>query len=386
MTKGMTATVGELELGLRILMVCNDADIGGAERMLATFASAKSKPDVVALAVLMGRGSLSDELESRFDEVFYLDFERSSRNVLSMVRALHSIIRRFRPDIISSHLFQADLITSLVRTKVPKVSTIHTQALGPDDHISSRVIAWSMRFLSRSFSAMIPASHSEDMRRFIKKLKLKHVVAPISNAATVPRSIAYDPSRHTFLMLARNHPVKGYARALEAFSSIARQAPDWEFVAYGPNVSLEDASMSEIVETSGASDLLRAGRVKLMGPTSDPSHALQNAGALVIASTYGEAFPMVGAEAAGLGVPVITTDLGSCAEFADDPRFLVPPNNSLALATSMLTFVNLTDSERQELSDQARSRALSRYQPAQMYRSYRALFSGILAQRANPSS
>jgi glycosyltransferase involved in cell wall biosynthesis len=96
---------------------------------------------------------------------------------------------------------------------------------------------------------------------------------------------------------------------------------------------------------------------------------------------YGEAFPIVGAEAAGLGIPVITTNLGSCAEFVDDPRFLVPPGNAAALADALRTYIGLGDEERAGLSREARARAEQNYDPQAAYERYRALFARLIGQR-----
>lgn len=366
---------------MRILVVCTDAEIGGAERFLASLARARRPEDIVALTVLMKPGSLSDQLESAFDEVHYLGFDASSRNLLGMVRALEQVARKFTPDVVSSHLFHADIVVALARIDAPKTTTVHTQSLGPDDHPLTRLIARAIGFLSFRFAAVVPASGSPQMAAFIRSLRMRNVVAAIPNGARVPPTPAFQPGSRQFLSLARNHPVKGHRALFEAFSIIAGKIPEWTLLAHGPDVIEENEAMLTALNDSGAISLSTEGRIQLRGATAQPEVPLASSAALVISSVYGEAFPIVGAEAAGLGIPVITTDLGSCAEFADDPQFVVPPGNIEALASAMLTYAQLSDEERSRLSAMARSRAEERYHPEVAYERYREVFRRVATGR-----
>lgn len=364
---------------MRILVVCTDAEIGGAERFLASLAESAPPHDVLSLVVLMQPGSLSDQLEASFDSVTYLGFSPSSRNLPGMVRGLERAAQSFQPDIVSSHLFHADLVTALARIKAPKTTTVHTQGLGPKDHPLTRIIARAVGVLSFRFQAVIPASDSPDMRSFIQRLGMQHVVTPIPNGAAIPKHANFDPRSRVILSLARNHPVKGHKHLFEAFAAVAEDFPEWSLRACGPEVTATDPLMRAALNEAHATELNLAQRIMLVGPTTTPETELAKASALIISSIYGEAFPIVGAEAAGQGIPVISTDLGSCAEFIDDPRFLVPPGDSQALAAALRTYFSLNDDERSELSARARARAEENYHPSIAYTSYRAVFSECIS-------
>ena len=145
---------------LRILYVSTDADIGGAERLLALLGRHADERDVTRLVVLMSRGSLSAELDAAFDEVVYLNTPTTSRDIFKMVRGLNRNIREFHPDVVSSHLFHADLVTALSNTSAPRTTTVHTHGFGPGDHPLTKVIARAVGLLSRRFAAVIPSSDS----------------------------------------------------------------------------------------------------------------------------------------------------------------------------------------------------------------------------------
>lgn len=73
---------------------------------------------------------------------------------------------------------------------------------------------------------------------------------------------------------------------------------------------------------------------------ADTSHILAQAGALVLPS-YLEALPLVLAEAASLGVPIVATPVGAIGEIFEDglTALLVAPGDRLALAAAMLRLV-----------------------------------------------
>ena len=129
---------------------------------------------------------------------------------------------------------------------------------------------------------------------------------------------------------------------------------------------------------SACEQLLAKGRISLEGPTLDPAQILSESGALVISSAYGEAFPIIGTEAAGCGVPVISTDVGSCSDFVDEDKFLVPPQDVPALAQALLDYAELSPAERVQLSQKARKRAEAKYSGQAVADKYFHLFQRLV--------
>lgn len=118
---------------------------------------------------------------------------------------------------------------------------------------------------------------------------------------------------------------------------------------------------------------MRCGRITFEGPTSHPDTVIAELSALVIASKYGEAFPMIGLEACGAGIPVISTDVGSCADFVMDQRFLVAPNDIADMARALDSWCRLTDAERRQISTQSRDWILREHHPRDTAAKYREL-------------
>lgn len=363
---------------MRVLFVCSDADIGGAERLLVSLARSWDSADELGLVVLMDRGTLSEELEDAFSHVVYLGFPPSSRNLPAMVRSLESAVEDFAPDVISSHLFHADFVTALARTRAPRVSTMHTHGFGPGDHWLTKVIARAVGALSSRFATIIPTSDSPAMARFLQRLRMRNVSAPILNGSALPADPAFDDSARTFVALSRNHPVKGHVVLLQAFATAGAALDGWRLRIVGADLTPDDPRVEEWIREFDLRAAIENGSIAFDGPTTRPESVLAEASVLVISSLYGETFPLVGLEAAGLGIPVITSDVGSCRQFADDPRFLTVPGDVEDLRRALTTYAGLTDAERAALSRTARERALRDYDSRAVADHYRAVFSDVI--------
>lgn len=369
---------------MRILYVMTDAEIGGAEAVVETMGTSVHPGDVAELVVLMKPGSMSQRLEKAFDQVHYLGFDASSRDLLGMVRSLKRVCVGFRPDVIHSHLFHADLVAALVRhPKAAKVSTIHTQGFSSADHILTRAIARVVGLLSFKFDAVVPTG--ESCRTFGERYRYRNLTDPIDNSAQIPAENSYDPSSTMFLSLARWHPVKGHAVLLQAFRELLVTHPSWTLACVGPGASMDNEAARHAVNAAGLQDAVGDGRLQLRGPTDDVSGALAEAGALVISSLYGETFPVVGVEANAAGVPVIATDVGQSREFVASQTHIVHPGDPKALLLALQHFAGLDVDQRRVLSQRVRTRAEADFSPTTAANKYRSVYDGVLEKRRHRS-
>ena len=364
---------------MRILYVLTDAKIGGAETLVETLAANKDSEDTVGLLVLLGPDELSPRLEQAFDFVEYLDVGEESRNIVKMVRGLEALVKRFKPSVIHSNLFHADLVTLLARTGgVPKVTTIHTQGFGPRDHPLTKLIARAVGIGSFRFSSVIPIGPTS--HKFAQSLGYKGLVDSISNSANVSRTSLFDVTNTCFVSIGRFHPVKGHAILLEAYSRVRKNHPHWSLICTGPGVDPSNEELIQLVHSVGLDSALRSGALILAGSTHDVGGVLSRSTALIISSLYGETFPMVGVEATGAGIPVITTNVGESRVFAFDESYVVRPGDSDELAAAMIKFISLTSEEKLTASEGLRRRALRDFNPRDLVAKYRTVYSEVISR------
>jgi glycosyltransferase involved in cell wall biosynthesis len=76
-------------------------------------------------------------------------------------------------------------------------------------------------------------------------------------------------------------------------------------------------------------------RVHLVGERNDIPLFMNSIDLLVLCSSYGEAFPNVLNEAMSCGTPCVTTNIGDSAAIVGNTGWVIPPNNSNALAKAI---------------------------------------------------
>jgi glycosyltransferase involved in cell wall biosynthesis len=98
-------------------------------------------------------------------------------------------------------------------------------------------------------------------------------------------------------------PRKGFRRLIEAFSSVAEEAPGWELHIYGQGERRR--ALRQLIDQKGLAD-----RVFLKGQT-DKIETVFSEGSVFALSSFHEGFAMVLAEAMSKGVPAVAFDCPS---------------------------------------------------------------------------
>lgn len=342
---------------MRILYVATDAEIGGAEVLLETLGTRRHTGDEADLVVLMGPGALSDRLERAMDTVTYLGFGEQSRNPFAMAAALDRVVAERQPDVISSHMFHADLVVALLpASTAARVTTIHTQRFGRGVHPLTRIVARGVALLSRRFDAVIATS--EGAADFARRYRYAHEPHRVPNAVGLAETPAFSPRSRAFLSLARFHPVKGHAELFAAFAACATDYPDWRLICAGPGVEVGNVDVMALIDRAQARHLVDDGRIELLGAVQDVGALMGRSAALVISSTYGESAPIVGVEALAHSIPVITTDVGVSKHYSE-PELVAAPGSADDLARVLGHYASLSDDERVALSVAARERCIA---------------------------
>lgn len=144
---------------------------------------------------------------------------------------------------------------------------------------------------------------------------------------------------------------KNLARALQAFTLVARSRPGLRFVLVGPRAWL-NTPVEQIVRSLQIED-----RIQLTGPVPDTDlpYFYSAAQAFVFPSLY-EGFGFPPLEAMACGTPVITSNCSSLPEVAGDAALLVDPTSIEAIAGAIeqvLSDPSLADELRQRGLQQA---------------------------------
>ncbi|MDR7188702.1 glycosyltransferase involved in cell wall biosynthesis [Microbacterium sp. BE35] len=348
--------------------VINSLETGGAQTLVEALCLVAESNHDVHVVVLLGRDTLSARVEAAAASVTYLNLRKDPISAGVGVVRLRRILRQLRPDVIHSHLLQADLIASLAKGRTALVSTVHTSG-GHESGLGSALVTRVMRLVAHRYSALVACSPSAG--RFAKTRLNRAPDATILNGTRLPEfDMPYVPEESSVVLsLARWHPMKDHANLFAAVSHMGASGP--RLVCAGAGMSADNPEVVALTAQFPGID------IELRGPVEDVASLIQGARALVVASSHGEALPMAGIESLAHGVPVVTTDVGDCSLLAIDEAQLVPPRDPIALASALTEIFSEQAHAQLELRARARRRAEDLFDVTSAARTYYAIYEGI---------
>jgi glycosyltransferase involved in cell wall biosynthesis len=190
----------------------------------------------------------------------------------------------------------------------------------------------------------------------------------------------------TALMIGRIVPIKDVRTFIMAVALLKDRVPNARATLIGPEDEDPEyaASCRQLVRQLGADS-----SVEFLGRVPDVKKYLLAADVLAL-SSISEAQPIAMLEAAAIGLPIVSTDVGSCREiiegFDGDPvdglgGIVVEPCNPKAMADALATIL-LDDSMRSQMGEVMRRRVASYYHKDRVKCLYEGLYAELMAQPA----
>lgn len=348
----------------RILLVSTALRHGGAERQIVELAiRLRQRGHEVHLVSLLPPEALVNRLSEGNVGYESLGMKRGIPNPLCCWR-LRQIVRRWRPDIVHSHMFHANQVCRAVRaiTPVPVlVSTIHNTYELPTGVTGVRRAVfreWAYRLGDVLCDATTQIS-SAGLERYVaikavprRKIHLIPNGVDLAQFRSDPDARAAIRNRlgvgeqFVWLSVGRLEVAKDFLNLLRAFSILAAAGTRLWIVGQGP---LRDALETAVY------DLQLQGAVSFLGLRHDVP-TLMNAADAFVMSSFNEGLPLVLLEASAVGLPIVATDVGGNRDIVPDglSGMLVPPRDPPALAGAMKTIMSLPPGERCRMAQHGR--------------------------------
>ncbi len=348
---------------LRVAHIIHSLQPGGAEALLVDLGVVAPDLGLELLVVSIMRAS-----DSQYTRLLHelgievVDLGRRSRWDPRALTLAVKILRRWRPDVIHSHLKHADLVGAGAARwlHVPLVSTLHVIEEGRLGLLGrvKRVAA----ALARISTAARTIAVSEAQRRWYLKTFLvrpETVITVHNGVAAAPAlsetervsirtSLGAGPDTVLCLNVGIMRPGKGQKDLLLALTMLPTELP-LRVVLVG------DGPLRPALEAQAAQAGLLPNRVQFAGFRNDVS-ALLTAGDLVVSASHSEALPTALLQALAAGRPSVATDVGGVSEVVtrQEARLVrVADPEALAEALSALTF---DAAERLRLAAHAKAR------------------------------
>jgi glycosyltransferase involved in cell wall biosynthesis len=367
---------------VRLLLVVDSLEVGGAERQVVDLALALRRNGYEVTVACSVAGDLSSVLEEAGVPVRPL-LDRLVKRRVSLAYAwkLRQLLRRERFDLVHAHIYASVVAAAIATlgTSLPLVITEHTEALW-----QTWRARWVCRWVYRRVEHIIAVS-TPIRRRLIERDGVSpDLITVIPNAvvpASEPRPDAPLPlpaglrERPLVGVVARLHPDKGVANFLKAAARVAPLFPEAHFVVVG------DGPLRQELMTL-AEDLDLGSRVHFLGFRSDGSALMDSLDVLVVPSLT-EGSPLVTLEAMAAGVPVVASAVGGIPDQIrhDYEGLLVPPGDTGALGDALLDLLHNPDRARR-LGEAGRRRATSRFSHVTMVQQIEDVYHTVLGQPA----
>jgi glycosyltransferase involved in cell wall biosynthesis len=311
---------------------------------------------------------------------------------LQAAAAIARVIRRYRPDVIHTHLSKAGLLgraVAMVTSRALRIHTFHGTVFGGyfGSNASAAIIR-AERFLGHHSAAIVALSNRQ------RDELIDQRIAPAASIQVVPLGLdleRFGPGRDdaarmsarlslgipadavVIVAIGRLVPIKRLDRLIDAFALASARAPAMLLYLVGDGSERE--GLRAKVVAAGLAD-----RVMFVG-WSARSPDWYAASDVVALTSDREGTPLALIEAAAAGRPVVATDVGGVADVVVDGTtgFVVPASSVDALADSIVGLARDPDLRRR-MGREAPSHA-TRYSAERLVSDLDALYREALWER-----
>lgn len=315
---------------MRVLQLIDSLHPGGAERVASSYANALlGQVDGSFLCATRAEGDLKKQLKA---EVGYLFLAKKSSLDLAAIRRLVRFCKKHRIDVIHAHttsFFTATLVKLLLR----QTALIWHDHYGKSEELEQRpvgVLKWCSRFfdtiLSVNQGLVVWAQNTLNCNKVVY---FKNAV-PLLDPELVNKVDLPGEEGSRILLLANLRPQKDHINAIRAVKMLRADYPGLSLHLLGMHWDNDyyHQLMLHFDEPEGRQFIYYHG-----------SH--QNVNDYIktcdigLLSSNSEGLPMALLEYAAMGLPVVCTKVGQCAEVIKDDGYLVAPEDSKQLAAGL---------------------------------------------------
>lgn len=348
---------------MRIAYMLTSLGTGGAERQVIALAERISaRGHDVALIVLRSRAAREWPAQV---PVVRLEMTKNPAGIGAGLIRGRRFLREFKPDILHSHTFPANMAARAFRAMgdAPAVlSTIHNVYEGG----RHRTLAYRLtdRF----------CLHSTAVSRAVADRYIEAGAMPQHKSSVIANGIDGDEfstahgrgndiraamdAGDAFVWLAagRDVPAKDFDNLIAAFRRVRGESRNTQLWIAGE----PDEKRRGLINGRMGTERYSSDGIHWLGFRDDMPDLLAAADAFVLSSAW-EGLPLVVGEAMAMERPVVATDVGGVRELVGDAGLMVPAKDLRGLAESMLRVMQMDASERRELGTAARARILEHF-------------------------
>ncbi|MGB0551703.1 MAG: glycosyltransferase [Alphaproteobacteria bacterium] len=345
---------------VKVMHVITDLDVGGAERMLVSYLTAKrdAAPNSFVVSLLSG-GYFAKWLRESGLIVHEMNMGRTIGNLLSLFR-IALMIRREKPDVIQSWMYHADLVSTLAlllsgrkrQTRLywgVRCSDMDTSKY----RITLRFAIWACSWLSWIPDGIIANSFAG--MNVHKKLGYN-----AKNFFVIPNGVDADTFKPNAELRAEVRRELEIPDDAFAIAMVARRDPMKDHETFLSAIDLVPGAIG-VLPGKGTEDLLDQPNIRRLGVREDIERIYAGCDVVCLCSAFGEGFPNVLVEGMAAGLAPIATDVGDCARIVGEVGEIVSPRDVDAFAEALRNLIGLGREKLVENGAAARRRIQVEY-------------------------
>ena len=376
---------------MRLAFITTSLDTGGAEMMLLKLLCGIDRRRFECCVIALGdQGAIGQEIERLGIPVTALQLRPSLPSPFKLWR-LRSVLKRFKPDLVQTWLYHADLFGGLMArlaSAAPIVWGIRNSNLDPAlVKRSTRLVAKTSARVSNWLPDHILCCSNEARDAHVALGYASNKILVIPNGfdlerfkpdpltrAQLRQSLGLNDGTKLVGMVARFDPLKNHVGFIEAAAHISKARPDAQFLIAGKGIDSTNTVLQQALVAHGLNK-----QVHLLGPRTDIPQ-LMAALDVLVSTSHGEAFPNVLGEAMACEVPCVVTDVGDCAEIVGSTGRVAAAGDMQGIGHAVLEILNMTVDQRQQLGQAARQRIQTQYDIISVVNRYEDFYNSLITE------
>ena len=338
----------------QVMHVISGLHVGGAETMLYRLLSQSSLQKNSVVISLSSGGELTEKIRQLGVEV--IELPRGS--LFSTLKRLAEQVQLYKPNVLQSWLYRADLLTSWVawRARIPLIWNVRqteVAMVAQQSHIwwAQRMAVYVSKWLPKKIIYCAQAAKNSHEHIGYKQSKgmvinngvdTQHFSMDESLRRAQRQDLGVLNDEMLVGMVGRFDPLKNHARFLRVLRDVIKQCPKQTVkgVLVGRGINIENDELMELIQRY---DLV--GKIELIEEV-DNIQPLYCALDVHVLTSDSEGWPNVLAEAMSVGLPCVATDVGDVSGILSDRSEVINRNNETQIAKKVVEFVQLPKSER----------------------------------------
>ncbi|MFV8799960.1 glycosyltransferase [Yersinia sp. LJYL362] len=349
---------------MKILYIITGLGLGGAEKQVIQLADEmRLLGHEIVLVSLTGYAKL---LPKNNVTVHQLDMRKNLVSLTSSIIKLKNIIKEFRPDVVHSHMFHANIFSRMTRLfiKFPKlICTAHSCNEGGRlrmllYRLTDRLATLSTNVSMEAVDNFIVKGASTRNRMIVVYNGIDTDLFKFSQEErnSVRNELCITENHSVILSVGRFTEAKDYPNLLKMFALLlSKYNNDIEPVLYIAGDGELLPSMKEYAAELGIID-----RVVFLGVRND-IHRLMCAADIFVLSSEWEGFALVVAEAMACELLVVATDCGGVREVVGGLGGLAPIKDPEYLAYKTNKLLKMQSDEKEQREKKGRKAIVGNY-------------------------